>query len=108
MRRMGMAQPLTRPASAYGLTQVRIRDLKNLTDAYVIYIRPFAQEAKVMNSILWCATPFARKHHVAPAEPYWSHGGAPSILTTAKRITEALLTLAPSYASRTEQEGTSK
>ena len=50
---MGMAQPLTRPASAYGLTQVRIRDLKNLTDAYVIYIRPFAQEAKVMNSILW-------------------------------------------------------
>ena len=97
-----------RPASAYGLTQVRIRDLKNLTDAYVIYIRPFAQEAKVMNSILWCATPFARKHHVAPAEPYWSHGGAPSILTTAKRITEALLTLAPSYAGRTEQEGTSK
>lgn len=108
VRRMGMAQPLTRPASAYGLTQVRIRDLKNLTDAYVIYIRPFAQEAKVMNSILWCATPFARKHHVAPAEPYWSHGGAPSILTTAKRITEALLTLAPSYAGRTEQEGTSK
>lgn len=81
---MGMAQPLTRPASAYGLTQVRIRDLKNLTDAYVIYIRPFAQEAKVMNSILWCATPFARKHHVAP------------------------LTLAPSYAGRAEQEGTSK
>ena len=108
VRRMGMAQPLTRPASAYGLTQVRIRDLKNLTDAYVIYIRPFAQEAKVMNSILWCATPFARKHHVAPAEPYWSHGGAPSILTTAKRITEALLTLAPSYAGRTQQEGTSK
>ena len=28
VRRMGMAQPLTRPASAYGLTQVRIRDLK--------------------------------------------------------------------------------
>lgn len=93
--KMGIRQPLRRPDASYGLTQVRIRDLKNLEDAYVIYIRPFTMEKKVLNSILWCATPFARKGRVAAAEPYWSHGGAPSILVTAKRITDALMTLAP-------------
>ena len=95
IRRMGLRQPLLRPSSAYGLTQVRIRALKNLEEAYVLYVRPFAQEEKLMKSILWCATPFARKGRTAPVAPYWSHGGAPSILTTASRITEALLTLAP-------------
>ena len=95
LKKMGIRQPLELPNASYGLTQVRIRDLKNLTDAYVIYIRPFAMEKKVLNSILWCATPFARKGRVAAAEPYWSHGGAPSILVTARRITDALLTLAP-------------
>ena len=95
LKKMGIRQPLQLPNASYGLTQVRIRDLKDYTDAYVVYIRPFAMEKKVLNSILWCATPFARKGHVAAAEPYWSHGGAPSILVTARRITDALLTLAP-------------
>ena len=95
LKRMGIEQPFVRPNAEYGLTQVRIRDLKALDDAYVIYIRPFAQENAVRRSILWQATPFARKGHVAAAQPYWSHGGALSIMTTAESITQALLTLAP-------------
>ena len=95
LRRMGIRQPLVRPNAGYGLTQVRIRDLKDLEDAYVIYARPFSLEKKVMNSILWSATPFARKGRVAAAAAYWSHGGALSILVTAERVVTALLTLAP-------------
>lgn len=95
LRCMGIRQPFVRPSASYGLTQVRIRDLKDLEDAYVIYARPFSLEKKVMNSILWSATPFARKGRVAAAEAYWSHGGALSILVTAERVVAALLTLAP-------------
>ena len=95
LRRMGIRQPFVRPNASYGLTQVRIRDLKDLENAYVIYARPFSLEKKVMNSILWSATPFARKGRVAAAEAYWSHGGALSILVTAERVVTALLTLAP-------------
>ena len=96
LKRLGLKQPFVRPNADYGLTQVRIRDLKALEEAYVIYIRPFAQENTVLRSILWQATPFARKGRVAAADPYWSHGGALSIMTTAQSITKALLTLAPS------------
>ena len=95
LEKMGLRQPLDLSAADYGLTQLRIRDLKNLEEAYVIYVRPFAMEKKVLNSILWRATPFARKGRVAAAEPYWSHGGALSILATAESICQALLTLAP-------------
>lgn len=90
---LGMKQPIRKPAADYGLTQVRLRDLKNLTEAYVLYIRPFAQEKKLLQSILWQATPFARKHRVAAVEPYWSHGGALSVEVTARRITQALLSI---------------
>ncbi len=90
---LGMRQPIRKPATDYGLTQVRLRDLKNLTETYVVYIRPFSQEKKLLQSILWQATPFARKHRVAAVEPYWSHGGALSVALTAERITQALLSI---------------
>lgn len=95
LEHMGIRQPLEKPNASYGLTQVRIRDLKNLEDAYVLWIQPFSQAKKVLHSILWAATPFARKGHVASVNPYWSHGGAPSIGITASRLATALLTLAP-------------
>lgn len=98
---MGLRQPLVKPNASYGLTQVRIRDLKNLEDAYVLWIEPFSQAKKVLTSILWTATPFARKGHVAAVEPYWSHGGVPSIGVTARRLASALLTLAPGKENRT-------
>lgn len=110
LRRMGIHQPFERLNAGYGLTQVRIRDLKDLEDAYVIYARPFALEKKVMNSILWSATPFARKGRVAAAEAYWSHGGALSILVTAERVVTALLTLAPGAedAAKNPEEAAAK
>lgn len=95
LQRMGIQQPLVMPNASYGLTQVRIRDLKNLTNAYVVYVRPFSMEKKLLASILWQATPFARKGHVAAASAYWSHGGAPSLWATAHCVGEALLSLAP-------------
>lgn len=100
IRRMGLAQPLQRPPADYGLTQIRIRELKGLETAFVIYVRPFAQESRLLSSILWQAMPFVRKERAAPAASYWSHGGAASILTTAESICSALLTLAPGSAER--------
>lgn len=93
LRQMGITQPYVRDNANYGLTQVRIRDLKDLNDAYVVYVLPFAQEKKVLQSILWQAMPFARRKHVAAAKAYWSHGGAPSILVTAQSIYEALMSI---------------
>ena len=93
LRKMGITQPYVRDNANYGLTQVRIRDLKDLNDAYVVYVLPFAQEKKVLQSILWQAMPFAQRKHVAAAKAYWSHGGAPSILVTAQSIYEALMSI---------------
>ena len=93
LRQMGITQPYVRDNANYGLTQVRIRDLKDLNDAYVVYVLPFAQEKKVLQSILWQAMPFARRKHVIAAKAYWSHGGAPSLLGTAQRIYEALMSI---------------
>lgn len=93
LREMGISQPYVRDNANYGLTQVRIRDLKGLNDAIVIYVLPFAQEKKVLESILWQAMPFVRRGHVASAKPYWSHGGAPSILVTAQSLYEALMSI---------------
>ena len=93
LKEMGITQPYVRDNANYGLTQVRIRDLKDLNDAFVIYVLPFAQEKKVLQSILWQAMPFARHQHVASAKPYWSHGGAPSILVTARSLCEALMSI---------------
>ena len=93
LRQMGITQPIVRENANYGLIQVRIRDLKNLEDTYVIYVLPFAQEKQVLQSILWQAMPFVRRHHVSSAKPYWSHGGAPSILVTARSLYEALMSM---------------
>ena len=94
VRRLGMRQPLTAPPAAYGLVQRRLRDLKHLTDAHVLWVRPFSQERKLRESVLWQALPFVRRGLTGPAEPFWSHGGALSILETARSITEGLVRIA--------------
>lgn len=93
VRALGLRQAIVKPAENYGLVQVRLRELKHLTDTCVIYARPFALETKLMQSVLWRALPFTRRGRAAAAAPYWSHGGALSVRVTAERITEALLTM---------------
>lgn len=99
VEKMGLRQPLRVPKADYGLRQARIRDLRHLESACVVYIRPFPMEKKLLSSILWQATPFARKGRVAAGVPYWSHGGALSILATAESIRGAMLEIAAREAS---------
>lgn len=95
VRALGASQPYVMEPTAYGLQSVRIRALGNLENAYVIYVGHVPFEHKVLNSILWTATPFARKGRVQYGDNYWSHGGAYSILQTVETIGQAILKMAP-------------
>ncbi len=95
VEKLGFSPSLSAPNASYGLTQRRLKDFRHCTDTLVVYVRPFAQEQKLRESVLWQALPFVRKGHAVPAEPFWSHGGVMSILATARSISRALLSLAP-------------
>lgn len=98
LRKMGMQQPITEKPASYGLTQRRIKEFKDLRNEYIVYLDD-SSDKKVLRSILWTALPVVRNGHVAPGSKYWSHGGAVSIVATAKSVAGALLSIAPNSVS---------
>ncbi|MFA0085759.1 ABC transporter substrate-binding protein [Vibrio sp. 10N.261.51.F12] len=95
LNKLGLENPLPKPAAPWGITQQRFQALQHVTDGYVLYILPFPQEEKLKSSVLWKAMPFVRKGHVNAMEPVWSYGGAMSLLYTANAVTDSLLQVAP-------------
>lgn len=95
VEKLGFTQSLTARNASYGLTQRRLKDFRHFEDTHVVYVRPFAQERKLKESVLWQALPFVRRGHAVPAEAFWSHGGVMSILATARSLGKAFLSLAP-------------
>ncbi|WP_047044049.1 iron-siderophore ABC transporter substrate-binding protein [Vibrio mexicanus] len=94
LEKLGFNPKIEKPASQWGVTQVRINELKNIEDGIGLYFKPFDQEAKLSRSVLWQALPFVRYGKVNSVEPVWNYGGAMSLLYTAQAVTDSLLEIA--------------
>lgn len=94
LKQLGLKNALPLPPTLWGTKQMRIDQLKDLTDAYFLYILPFNEEAKLKKSFLWQAMPFVRAKHYNSVAPVWSFGGAMSLRYTAEAYTKSLLEIA--------------
>lgn len=92
---LGLTAALPLPAAKWGIVQKPLSDLQYVSDGYVLYLRPFAEEKQLQQSILWRAMPFVRAGHVNSVRSVWSYGGAMSLIYTAEAITDSLLELEP-------------
>ena len=95
IHQLGLKQAIELPPSQWGITQKPISSLQHITQGYVLYILPFAQEKELQHSILWRAMPFVRNHHIHSVPSVWSYGGAMSLMFTAEAFTNSLLEVAP-------------
>ncbi|WED28961.1 iron-siderophore ABC transporter substrate-binding protein [Vibrio sp. DW001] len=96
LQQLGVSPALPQPPTQWGVTQKRLNALFELTDESVaLYFKPFEQEKKVTNSVLWKAMPLVRSHRVNSVSAVWNYGGAMSILYNAQVLSTALLEIAP-------------
>lgn len=95
LHQLGMKQALVEPPAQWGIVQKPITDLRVIQQGYVLYIKPFNEEKKLKNSVLWKALPFVRTHRVNSVESVWSYGGAMSLLYAGEAIADSLLEMAP-------------
>lgn len=94
LQRLGFEPKIIKPSTQWGVTQVRINDLKHIDDGVGLYFQPFDREAELARSVLWQALPFVRTGNINSVEPVWNYGGAMSLLYTAQAVTKSLLEIA--------------
>lgn len=95
LQQLGLTPAMPLPAKPWGIVQKRLKDLRNMTDAYVLYVLPFPDEKKLHRSILWKAMPFVRHGRVRSVQPVWNYGGAMSLLYMAEEFSRSLLEMVP-------------
>ncbi|PWI32480.1 iron-hydroxamate ABC transporter substrate-binding protein [Vibrio albus] len=95
LEQLGLKTAIPQPTAKWGIIQKPLSELQYVTDGYVLYLLPFAEEKTLQKSILWRAMPFVRSGHVNSVRSVWSYGGAMSLMYTAEAITESLLKLGP-------------
>ncbi|MDH2375783.1 MULTISPECIES: ABC transporter substrate-binding protein [Providencia] len=83
------------PARPWGIEQRRINSLQFINDGYVLYIKPFVEEKKLNDSILWQSMPFVKQGRINSVRPVWNYGGVFSLQLMAEALTESLLQVAP-------------
>ncbi|MGF1720815.1 iron-siderophore ABC transporter substrate-binding protein [Vibrio kyushuensis] len=100
LQRLGFEPAIEKPSTQWGVTQVRVNDLKYVNDGVALYFKPFDQEQQLNRSVLWQAMPFVRANRLNSIEPVWNYGGAMSLLYTAEAITDSLLDIAANQVKR--------
>lgn len=95
IKQLELNNPLPVSGQSWGVTQKRINALQHIVQGYVLYIKPFPNEAKLSTSALWQALPFVQQGHVNSVRSIWSYGGAMSLQYMAEAITDSLLEVAP-------------
>ncbi|MEQ5755393.1 MULTISPECIES: ABC transporter substrate-binding protein [unclassified Providencia] len=83
------------PARPWGIEQRRINSLQFINDGYVLYIKPFVEEKKLNDSILWQSMPFVKQGRINSVRPVWNYGGVFSLQLMAEALTESLSQVAP-------------
>lgn len=95
LNQLGFTTALPQKSNQWGVTQLRLTDLRHIDDGIALYIEPFNEESKLNKSVIWNAMPFVRAHRVNSVESVWSYGGAMSIKYTAQALAKSLLEVAP-------------
>lgn len=93
LNKLGIKNAVNLPDSQWGVTQKRLKDLRNLQDDVVLYFEPFYEQDKLNQSPLWQAMPFVKNHKVTSIASTWTYGGAMSIQYLAEAMTTSLLSL---------------
>ncbi|MGN2670150.1 iron-siderophore ABC transporter substrate-binding protein [Aliivibrio fischeri] len=92
---LGFESAIPQKSTQWGVTQIRLPELRKVNDGIALYIEPFNEESKLDKSVIWNAMPFVKANKVSSVEPVWSYGGAMSIKYTAKALAKSLLEIAP-------------
>ncbi len=95
LNKLGFEAALPMPASQWGVTQKRVKDLYQIGDGLALYFKPFHQENELQGSVMWQAMPFVKNHKVAAVEPAWNYGGAMSLLYVAEVLSDSLKNMSP-------------
>ncbi|GEM_PF-252011 len=88
---LGLTDALPQQPRAWGITRMPFKDLHALADAWVLYVLPFPEEAKMRASVLWQSMPFVRQGRIRSVRPVWNYGGAMSMRYLADAFAESLL-----------------
>lgn len=91
---LGFESALPQKGTQWGVTQIRLPELRKIDNGIALYIEPFNKESKLNKSVIWNAMPFVKAGKVNSVEPVWSYGGAMSIKYTAKALAKSLLEIA--------------
>ncbi|SON50080.1 iron-siderophore ABC transporter substrate-binding protein [Vibrio tapetis] len=94
LNKLGFEAALPMPASQWGVTQKRVKDLYKTGDGLALYFKPFHQEKELQDSVMWQAMPFVKNNKVAAVEPAWNYGGAISLLYVAEVLSDSLKQMA--------------
>ncbi|MGN2614541.1 ABC transporter substrate-binding protein [Aliivibrio fischeri] len=92
---LGFESAIPQKSTQWGVTQIRLPELRKVNDGIALYIEPFNEESKLDKSVIWNAMPFVKANKVSSVKPVWSYGGAMSIKYTAKALAKSLLEIAP-------------
>lgn len=88
---LGLTDALPQQPRAWGITRMPFKDLHTLADAWVLYVLPFPEEAKMRATVLWQSMPFVRQGRIRSVRPVWNYGGAMSMRYLADAFAESLL-----------------
>ncbi|EKT56258.1 iron-siderophore ABC transporter substrate-binding protein [Providencia sneebia] len=91
LEQLALKPAISIPARPWGIEQQRINSLQFIDNGYVLYIKPFANENELADSILWQSMPFVKQGHVNSVRPVWNYGGVYSLQLMAEALTESLL-----------------
>ncbi|MDN3680535.1 iron-siderophore ABC transporter substrate-binding protein [Vibrio tapetis subsp. quintayensis] len=94
LNKLGFEAAIPMPASQWGVTQKRVKDLYQIGDGLALYFKPFHQEKELQSSVMWQAMPFVKNNKVAAVEPAWNYGGAMSLLYVAEVLSDSLKAMA--------------
>lgn len=95
LTRLGLTPFGDLPPAPWGLALRRLNALQH-HDGYLLYLRPFPQEARLHDAVLWQALPAVRLGRVNAVQPVWNYGGVIALQRLADAITASLLALSPS------------
>ncbi len=95
LQKLGLGIAMPQPAAPWGIVQKRLKEMQYVNNGYVLYIMPFPDEKRILQSVLWRAMPFVRGKRVNSVSPVWNYGGAISLMYMAEAFTKSLLELAP-------------
>jgi iron complex transport system substrate-binding protein len=93
LEQVGLNNPWQEKTNLWGFTPGTLADLGGAPDAWLVYIRPWADadRERLQNSALWPYLPMARTHKITGVGPVWTFGGVLSVPRMADMLADQLI-----------------